>query len=167
IREHLAAFGFASDEYRVGFASAAELPSHLAASDIAISFVRPGYSKLASTPTKFAEYLACGLPVISTRGIGDLDAQIANARAGVLLDGLDRASYRRAFEAVQELRRDEALPRRCRALAMSEYDLHAVGGARYARIYARLQERGVNDCASSRWRRIRSKPPLPAISSCC
>src|SRR5204862_289837 len=39
IREHLAAFGFASDEYRVGFASAAELPSHLAASDIAISFV--------------------------------------------------------------------------------------------------------------------------------
>jgi len=141
IREHLDAFGFSPSDYSIGFASAAELPAHLAASDIAISIVRPGYSKLASSPTKFAEYLASGLPVISTRGIGDLDAQITNARAGVLLDGLDRESYRRAFEAVQELRRDDDLPHRCRALAMSEYDLHAVGGARYARIYARLQER--------------------------
>jgi glycosyltransferase involved in cell wall biosynthesis len=141
IREHLAACGFQPSDYQIGFATAAELPSYLASSDIAISFVRPGRSRIAASPTKFAEYLAAGLPVISTRGIGDLDAQIENARVGVLLDGLDRDSYRRAFEAVQALRRDDELPRRCRALAVSEYDLHTVGGVRYARLYARLTER--------------------------
>jgi glycosyltransferase involved in cell wall biosynthesis len=141
IREHLAARGFQPSDYQIGFATAAELPSYLASSDIAISFVRPGRSRIAASPTKFAEYLAAGLPVISTRGIGDLDAQIENARVGVLLDGLDRDSYRHAFEAVQALRRDDELPRRCRALAVSEYDLHTVGGARYARLYARLTKR--------------------------
>ena len=141
IREHLAACGFQPSDYQIGFATAAELPSYLASSDIAISFVRPGRSRIAASPTKFAEYLAAGLPVISTRGIGDLDAQIENARVGVLLDGLDRDSYRHAFEAVQALRRDDELPRRCRALAVSEYDLHTVGGVRYARLYARLTER--------------------------
>ena len=141
IREHLTARGFTQFDYQICFVSAADLPLHLAASDIAISFVKPGYSRIAMSPTKFAEYLAAGLPVISTRGIGDLDAQIADARVGVLLDGFDRESYRRAFEEARALRRDADLPRRCRALAMSEYDLHAVGGARYARLYGRLLER--------------------------
>lgn len=141
IREHLAACGFKPSDYQIGFATAAELPSYLATADIALSFVKQGYSRITTSPTKFAEYLACGLPVISTRGIGDLDAQIAGARVGVLLDGLDRDSYRRAFEEALALRRDGDLLRRCRALAMSEYDLHSVGGARYARLYGRLLER--------------------------
>jgi glycosyltransferase involved in cell wall biosynthesis len=92
-------------------------------------------------PNKIIEYLAAGLPVISTRGIGDIDAQIERERVGVLLDGFDRDSYRRALDEIRELRRDPSLPERCRALALREYDLHSVGAVRYRRIYARLGER--------------------------
>jgi len=125
----------------VGFVEPDELPSYLASADIAVSIVKPGYSKIATSPTKFAEYLAAGLPVISTRGIGDIEAQIERERVGVLLDGLDRDSYRRAFDEIRELRRDPSLPERCRALALREYDLHSVGAVRYGRIYAKLGER--------------------------
>lgn len=37
-------------------------------------------------PIKIGEYLGCGLPIIITRGIGDLSVQIATAGAGLLLD---------------------------------------------------------------------------------
>jgi glycosyltransferase involved in cell wall biosynthesis len=128
-------------DHFAGFVDPKELPSFLASADIAISIVKPGYSKIAMSPTKFAEYLAAGLPVISTRGIGDIDAQIERERVGVLLDGFDRDSYRRALDEIRELRRDPSLPERCRALALREYDLHSVGAVRYRRIYARLGER--------------------------
>jgi glycosyltransferase involved in cell wall biosynthesis len=138
IEPHLRARGFTESDFFIGFARPDELPEHLVAADAAISFVKAGRSMIARSPTKFAEYLAAELPVISTRGVGDLDAQIQQSRVGVLLDGFDRASYTRAFQELLDLRRDEDLPRRCRELVANAYDLHSIGGERYARIYRQL-----------------------------
>jgi glycosyltransferase involved in cell wall biosynthesis len=140
ITSHLAAHGFGPGDYHIAYVGPAELPAHLAASDAAISFVRPCYSKIASSPTKFAEYLASGLPVLSTRGIGDLDAQIEGERVGVLLDEFDVASYRAAFARLVQLRADAQLGERCIRFAAAAYDLAAVGGARYRRLYARVMK---------------------------
>ncbi len=126
-------------DHHVGYVDPDTLPAYLAASDIALSIVKPGYSKIAMSPTKFAEYLAAGLPVISTRGIGDLDAQIEGERVGILLDGLDRESYGKAFDQAEALRRDPSLRERCARVAATLYDLHSVGGARYRRLYERLK----------------------------
>ncbi len=50
-----------------------EVPDWLAVTDWGISFIKPGYSKSASSPTKWAEFLASGVPIIVNKGIGDLD----------------------------------------------------------------------------------------------
>src|ERR1051326_1661065 len=112
-----------------------DVPRYLRAADVALLLVRPSPARRAQSPTKFAEYMAAGLPVIATAGIGDLDAQIEQHRVGVLLRSLDRAALAAAVREMDALRRDPELPERCRALARSHYDLHDVGGARYRRPY--------------------------------
>ena len=130
--------GFSRDDYRVLRAPAEEVPRYLCAADVALSLIRPSYARRASSPTKFAEYLAAGLPMVATAGIGDLDAQIEEGRVGVLLHKLDRIAYAEAFHAVEELRRDADLAERCRNMARTRYDLRSVGGVRYRRLYAQV-----------------------------
>lgn len=109
-----------------------EVPRYLRAADVALLLVRPSYARRAMSPTKFAEYLAAGVPVIATAGIGDLDTQIPEARVGALLRDGD---YDGALREIEELRRDPGLADRCRAFAREHYDLYSVGGARYRRLY--------------------------------
>ena len=127
--------GLTANDYRVMRAEPAEVPMFLGAADVALSIIRPSYARIASSPTKFGEYLAAGLPVISTAGIGDLDGHIEEGRAGVLLRSLDRESYIEAWRAMETLRRDPELGERCRQEARTRYDLETVGGTRYRRLY--------------------------------
>jgi len=127
--------GFAQDDYRVLHVPPEEVPVYLRAADVALALVRPSFARRSMSPTKFAEYLASGLPVIASVGIGDLDEHIKEARVGVLLKTLDQAAYLDAFRAVEELRRDPALAKRCRDEARARYDLHTIGGERYRRLY--------------------------------
>lgn len=62
------------------------MPELVGCADLMLSFIKPAYSKIASSPTKLAEAFACGVPVIANRGIGDVDQQIDSLSAGRLLD---------------------------------------------------------------------------------
>jgi glycosyltransferase involved in cell wall biosynthesis len=128
--------GFSSDDYRVITVAPDDVPRYLRAADVALSLVRPSYARRSMSPTKFAEYLGAGLPVIATAGIGDLDQHIEESGTGVLLQRLDVEAYAAAFRAIEELRRDPDLAERCRREARARYDLHDVGGTRYLRLYA-------------------------------
>ncbi|HEX3110554.1 MAG TPA: glycosyltransferase [Thermoanaerobaculia bacterium] len=127
--------GFSAADFRVLSVAPEDVPKYLRASDVGISLIRQSPARRAASPTKFAEYLAAGLPVIHSAAVGDLDAQIEQHRVGVLVRSLDDAAYAEAIRAVTELRRDPELEARCRALAHAEYDLHDVGGERYRRLY--------------------------------
>lgn len=127
--------GFSNDDYRVMQVAPEEVPKYLRAADVGLSLIRPSYPRRSMSPTKFAEYLAAGLPVIASAGIGDLDAHIEQARVGVLLQTHDRATYAEALRSVDALRSDPELPERCRGEARARYDLHTVGGVRYRRLY--------------------------------
>jgi glycosyltransferase involved in cell wall biosynthesis len=136
ITGELQRLGFSSDDYRVIQVAPEEVPAYLRAADVAVSLVSPSYARRSASPTKFAEYLAAGLPVISTAGIGDLDAHISEGHTGVLLERLDGAAYVAAFREILELLRDPDLGERCRREARVRYDLHDVGGKRYLELYA-------------------------------
>ncbi len=64
--------GIPEADYRITRAEPAELGAHLGVADFAIAFCRPGFSRIAMSPTKVGEYLGAGLPVVSGPGIGDL-----------------------------------------------------------------------------------------------
>jgi glycosyltransferase involved in cell wall biosynthesis len=119
-----------------------EVPRYHKAADVAVSFIKPCYSKLASSPTKLAEYLASGLPVICNAGIGDVDTIVETDRVGVLLREFHADAYADALAAVERLRRELGLSDRCRASARERFDLETVGGERYRRLYRRILMRG-------------------------
>ena len=112
-----------------------DLGRYLAAADLGISFVRPCFSKLSSSPTKIGEYLAAGLPVVSTAGIGDVDALLGGGDAGVLVHDLRPEGLAAAAERVRELLADPDCRERCRALAHRELSLEGVGIPRYDALY--------------------------------
>jgi hypothetical protein len=85
-----------------------DVPRLLGAADVSLSIIRSSIARVPSSPTKFAEYLAAGLPVISGAGIGDMDAHIADARVGVVLRSFDPAMS--CIARPQALRRDPGSP---------------------------------------------------------
>ncbi|MBK9436390.1 MAG: glycosyltransferase [Chloracidobacterium sp.] len=127
--------GFSANDFFVGSVKPSEIARYLDASDVAVSFIKACYSKQSSSPTKIAEYLACGLPVISNRGIGDLDELIEDNKVGVMVDDFSRDSYLQAISGIHKLGDVREL---CRQTVAREFDLEDVGGKRYRAIYEKL-----------------------------
>ena len=75
----------------------------LAAADFGLSFVRPLPSKIASSPTKNAEYLAAGLPFVATAGVGGTDEIAEVTDVVVLIDGFSGSEYERAIGEISHL----------------------------------------------------------------
>src|SRR2546421_2160341 len=134
----LRALGVADKDYLIRRVAPADVPRYLRAGDVSISFIKPCYSKQASSPTKIAEALASGLPIISNSGIGDLDAMIEGDRVGAIVREFNDAAYLEALSVVDAMLQHESISARCRASAVNRFDLATVGGPRYLRLYKRL-----------------------------
>lgn len=130
--------GFLSQDYLVTSVAPAEIPIYLSTADIALSFIKKCYSKQASSPTKIAEYLASGLPVISNCGIGDLDEMIETDQVGALIDDFTKDGYLESLHKINELQKDKNLAETCKASAARRFDLEKVGGEKYRSLYRRL-----------------------------
>jgi glycosyltransferase involved in cell wall biosynthesis len=122
-------------DYLVTRVSPSEIPEYLNASDVAISFVKSSFSTLSRSPTKIPEYLACGLPIIANAGVGDVDALISDNSVGRLIDGFTDNDYLIALDTIDSLGEDGD---RCREIARCKFDLTAVGGESYRRLYRNL-----------------------------
>jgi glycosyltransferase involved in cell wall biosynthesis len=122
-------------DYRLEQVEPGEVGRYLAAADFGVSFVRPCASKISSSPTKIGEYLAAGLPVVSTAGIGDVDELLTGPRVGILVRDLAPEVYELAARDTLELVRDPQTRERCRAVAREKLSLEGVGVARYDQLY--------------------------------
>ena len=134
----LAAHGLAPDDILMRSAQRHEVPGLLAAMDLGLSFIKPTYAKTASSPTKQAEYLACGVPIVTNDRIGDNRTLIGPAPGCAVLEDLQPDTLERAAAETEFGEGDEvALDARAQALrahAVEHFDLK-VGGARYGAIY--------------------------------
>lgn len=63
-----------------------EVPDYLNAADIGILLRERNLVNRVASPMKFGEYLCCGLPVITTSGVGDTEEIIEQQGIGRLLD---------------------------------------------------------------------------------
>jgi glycosyltransferase involved in cell wall biosynthesis len=133
--------GIGPDDYRILRAEPEEIGRYLAAADAGLSFVRPCFSKISSSPTKIGEYLAAGLPVVSTAGIGDVDALLRDNRVGALVEDFSPQAYEAAVGTVRELRADPGTRQHCAAVARENLSLREVGIPRYDALYRRLAAR--------------------------
>lgn len=89
IRAAASQVGIEAHELIIRSADRIEVPKLLAAANFGISFIRPTFSKIASSPTKLGEMLAIGLPMVVNAGVGDVDAVIADTKAGVVVESFE------------------------------------------------------------------------------
>ncbi len=110
-------------------------PELLAAADISIFFIKPVYSKKASSPTKQAEIMSIGQPIICNSGIGDTDAIIENYGCGIVIKEFSEAEFDKAISNINKLK--SISPNKIRQVAIEIFDLQK-GINKYDNIYKLL-----------------------------
>jgi len=136
VRDLMKTRGLGESDYTVLASTSRDMPSYLSAGDAGLAFIKPCFSKLASSPTKYAEYLGCGLPLIINAGVGDSDVLITREQVGALVRDFDEADYAKASAAVEDLAgRPDQIRRRTREVAERLFDVRGIGVERYARLY--------------------------------
>ena len=136
IRTLMQTRGIEEKDYTLLATTTADVPSYLSASDAGLAFIKPCFSKLASSPTKYAEYLACGLPLIINCGIGDSDTLVTREQTGVLVGEFNQDAYQSAIAALEDfVVHSEQTRRRNREVAERLFDVRRVGVERYAHLY--------------------------------
>jgi glycosyltransferase involved in cell wall biosynthesis len=128
--------GVAADALLFRSADRLEVARLLRAADYGLFFIRPSFSKTASSPTKLGELLAVGLPVVTNSGIGDVDRIMAEIGAGPVVERFDVEAYRSAVDEVTGLSLD---PSRLAQGLQHWFDLDE-GARRYDLLYARALE---------------------------
>jgi glycosyltransferase involved in cell wall biosynthesis len=140
--EDPAAFAVLCERAEVPFVSravpSAEMPAYLSSADVGLCFLRPFPSKLSCSPIKLGEYLACGLPVVSTSGCGDYDELIRTESIGTVVPNSDREAYLPAAAELEHLLREDDIHNRCRGAARRWVGLDEVVNPRYSQIYRTL-----------------------------
>lgn len=91
----IAAAGISADRVTLRAASQHQMPALLAAADAGVLLRAPSRMNRFSQPTKFAEYLAAGLPVVVSRGTGILDTMVEAHGAGFAIDWFEADTDRR------------------------------------------------------------------------
>lgn len=108
------------------------VPTHLALSSASIFFIKPVFSKKASSPTKQGEIMGMGIPHICNAGVGDVDEIVADTRSGYIVSGYTPADYKKT---IQQLLHGEKLNNtEIRKGAFKYYSLEE-GVKRYQKVY--------------------------------
>lgn len=94
-------------------------------------------SELGRSPTRMAEILGCGLPVVANEGVGDVAQIIRAHRVGVLVSGPSESEMNDAWDELEQLLKDPNLAVRCRRAAKECFSLEA-GTAAYSQLYKQI-----------------------------
>jgi len=106
-----------------------EVPAYISITDMAIFFIKPCFSKMASSPTKHGELLSGGIPVVCN-DIGDLKEIVDGDSSGVVIDDFTDAFYKKAIDAYQVGFDEDHL----RSVAAKYYSLEK-GISSYSKVY--------------------------------
>lgn len=94
-----------TDLIKVVSATRQQVPKYLSIAHLGISFIKPCFSKLSSSPTKMGEMLAAGVPLICNSGVGDVERIINETKTGVIIHGFTedemQSVAKRAIEMIQ------------------------------------------------------------------
>ena len=126
--------GIKRESVFIRYANRNEVPRFLSLSDYSIFFIRPTFSKTASSPTKHSELMSMGIPVICN-DIGDTGRIIKESGTGVVVKDFSEEAY---DQAIRELLTTAILSRSAIRKAAFEYFDLKKGSANYAKLYERI-----------------------------
>jgi glycosyltransferase involved in cell wall biosynthesis len=94
ILKNLHLFEINEEDIIIKSCSRNELPNIAHSSDFSIFFIKPSYSKKASSPTKMGELLAMGIPIICNNNVGDVEEIIRLTKGGICIETLNDDAFK-------------------------------------------------------------------------
>lgn len=132
--EKLCDAGIGADDVLLTCVPHTEVPSIMVAADAGMLLLRRGLRNTVAWPTRFAEYLACGVPTVIGPEVGECSAWVEENQLGLICDpgkpdswpeviaGLAKWAARRTPEAHSD---QETLRQRCRDFAERHLSIEA------------------------------------------
>jgi glycosyltransferase involved in cell wall biosynthesis len=110
------------DEIRIKKQNEMPVEIQSASFGMAICKSNAGISLVGVMPTKVAEFLAAGRPIIVSSGMGDLDDLILKNRVGVVIES--GKNHKTLASELLTLLKDENTPIRCRKVAERHFNMN-------------------------------------------
>ena len=112
-----------------------EMPEAVSGHNVSVMFYAGGeVSELGRSPTRMAEVLGSGIPVIANEGVGDVATIVRDNRVGVILERPEPLQIEKAMQELNSLVMEGGLPERCRETAERLFSLES-GTNAYQSIY--------------------------------
>jgi glycosyltransferase involved in cell wall biosynthesis len=137
IRGRASAAGVDQQSIEIIAADHQEMPAQIARMSAGMALIKPAYSKIASAPTKLAEYLGCGVPCLGNAGVGDMAEILEGWNVGVAVKGFSSRELVGGMQRLVALAAEPGTQGRCRQAAIDLFSTKT-GAAAYAAIYDRL-----------------------------
>lgn len=132
VRQYTQQFQIPDSQVIITSSPREKVPLYLSLSTASIFFIKPVFSKQASSATKMGEIMSMGIPLITNSGIGDSDLVIQESRCGVITSLGDYVDIVENMERLLSLSSEDI-----RSAANEYYSLEK-GILRYNRIYHKL-----------------------------
>ncbi|MFN8416736.1 MAG: glycosyltransferase [Cytophagaceae bacterium] len=122
------------DKLRIVSASKPEVPYYISCANLSILFIKPSFSKKASSPTKLPEILAMEVPVICNDLIGDMTQQVKECNGGLIISTFNDSTYN---DALDKLSRQNIDHEHLHAYLNTHFALD-MGVAKYKEVYQKI-----------------------------
>lgn len=121
--------GIQASSIRVTSCRHADVPLNISLFNLSVFFIRPTYSKKASSPTKQGEIMAMGIPLICNAGVGDTDLVVKKYDSGIVLNGLTEENYLKNCEIPTSFSKEKTME------GAREFYALKTGVGRYLKVY--------------------------------
>lgn len=131
------------DSLRVVKASRKEVPEYLLFCHASVFFIKPVFSKKASSPTKLGELLSMGIPIVCNSGVGDVETIVKSSNTGVVINEFSDYELENAAKQILEFPKGEEL--RQRAEKVINFFSLEEGIERYGQVYKEILFNKIKD----------------------
>ena len=127
-----AELGIPEDRIRVKSVLHHDVATCISLFSASIFFIRPTFSKKASSPTKQGELMAMGVPVICNSGVGDTERVVREYQSGLVIEDFNDESYQLADLSFSDFDRTRSMKGAAEFYGLNE------GVERYFSVYQKL-----------------------------
>ena len=122
--------------YTIQYVERNFLPNELNEIDVGIFYLKENYSIKASFPTRIAEYLSCGIPILCNDFNHDITNLIQFNKIGLIIN-FNNHEYKKTYINICNLLSNKKINIRCRKLAERKLSLQK-GVQSYLQLYNKL-----------------------------
>lgn len=112
-----------------------DVPAYITLGKLSVFFIKPVFSKKASSPTKMAEIMGMGIPIIANSNVGDVDKIIQDSQTGLLVNEFTKDEYQRVIGQLDVLLKTN--PQKIREAAIKYFSLED-GVEKYHQVYQKV-----------------------------